>query len=318
MPVTNQMRQRILLGGALTLFVVLLLSVPLIVSVNGQPVPPPNTSPPSSNCAQTVHFYRYDVNVDNNGPAAPADPNNVGATVAELITRLGNDPALMAQVQGYIGGAAMSTQSLLDATNAFMANTQNWCDTLSLIVAGLAQCSASITEMSGPYQTWYQQATQPVPSSYSADPDRPSYTVLRFSCPNGQQYNFKLDCGFQPVGQFPPAAPPEGPPPSQPVAPPCTTNCGPPTTTPPNTTTTTSVCPPQGCKPYVPPAPHQCADPAQPCQPGQGPAIPNPPDPVKPSITVTPPSSVLPPPAPTVAPRPTHTATVPLPTSVPS
>ncbi len=317
------MRRRLLIGMSVAAVIVLLIVVPMVASVvDAAPPPPP---PPSGDCASTVDYYRYKVDVDNNGPAAPTE---VEAAKAELHVRRCADPALVAQHTSYQSGSFAGTQALLDVTNGYVNDRPSWVNAVAIMEAAEAQCSAAVVEMSGPYKTMYMQGTQPVPSSYPADPDRPSYQVLRFSCPNGSEWNYKLDCGFQPVGQFPP--PPEGtPPPAPPTGGPtptsptpvCTRNCGPtPTTTPPTTTppTTTGCTVPQGCKPYVPPTPEMCADPARPCQPGVGPTVPRPPDPVQPTPTVVPPATVLPPPATLPQPQPTVTSTIVSPPTAPA
>lgn len=322
--VDDQMRRRFLFGflGAVVLIPLLLLVGPLVIPSVGQPTPP-TTQPPPAACGQDVHFYSYDVQPEFNGPAAPTE---VEAAKAELHARRCADPALTAQHASYLSGFFAGTQALLDTTNGFMADRKSWTDTVALMEIAEKSCTASVEEMSGPYKTMYMQKTQPVPSSYPADPDRPSYQVLRFSCQDGSVWNYKLDCGFQPVGQFPPPPPPpsadvppgQSAPPRQPVTPPgrstppCT-NCVPPSIPP----TVPPTSPPSG-KPYVPPSPGQCADPAGLCQPGSGPSTPRPPDSQQPTATVVPPTSVVPPPAPTVAPRPTHTVTIVSPTSVPS
>ncbi len=319
----DQMRRRLLLGFSLAAFVALLLIVPIVARVDAQPPTPPG-GPPAGDCTSNVHYYRYDVSVDNNGPAAPTE---VDAAKAELHTRRCSDPALVAQHASYQSGSFAGTQALLDVTNGYVNDRASWANAVGIMEAAEAKCSASVETMSGEYKTMYMKGTQPVPSSYPADPDRPSYQVLRFSCPDGSQWDYKLDCGFQPVGQFPP--PPEGtPPPAPPTGGPtptpppvCTRNCGPtPTTTPPTTTppTTTGCTVPQGCKPYVPPTPAQCADPAHPCQPGVGPPTPRPPDSTQPTVTVVPPSSVLPPPAPLPQPQPTVTAPITSPPTAPA
>lgn len=309
----EQMRRRLLFGGIAAAIVALLVIIPIVGSVASPRTPP--APPPAGDCASTVDYYRYKVDVDNNGPAAPTE---VDAAKAELHARRCTDPALVAQHASYQSSYFAGTQALLDVTNGYVNDRASWANAVGIMEAAEAQCSASVVEMSGPYQTMYMQGTQPVPSSYPADPDRPSYQVLRFSCPNGSEWNYKLDCGFQPVGQFP--SPPEGTPPPQstpptggptPTTPPtCTRNCGPtPTTTPPSTTPPTT-CPPQGCKPYVPPTPEMCADPARPCQPGVGPSVPRPADPAQPTTTYTPPVTVLPPPNP-LPPGPSTTVSTP-------
>jgi len=312
----EQMRRRLLFGGIAAAIVALLVIIPIVGSVASPRTPP--TPPPAGDCASTVDYYRYKVDVDNNGPAAPTE---VDAAKAELHARRCTDPALVAQHASYQSGSFAGTQALLDVTNGYVNDRSSWVNAVAIMEAAEAQCSASVVEMSGPYKTMYMQGTQPVPSSYPADPDRPSYLVLRFSCPNGSEWNYKLDCGFQPVGQFPP--PPETPAPPASSTPSCSVNCGPPpstctyncvsTTIPPTTTPPTTppvTCPPQGCKPYVPPTPEMCADPAHPCQPGVGPSVPRPPDPTQPTVTVTPAPTVLPPPA--TLPQPQPTVSVPI------
>ncbi len=302
----DQMRRRLLLGMGIAAFVALLVVVPLVARTSDAQPPTP---PPSGDCASNVHYYRYDVQVDNNGPAAPTE---VDAAKAELHARRCSDPALVAQHASYQSGSFAGTQALLDVTNGYVNDRASWANAVGIMEAAEAQCTASVVDMSGAYKTMYMQGTQPVPSSYPADPDRPSYKVLRFSCPNGSEWNYKLDCGYQPVGQFPPppespSAPPTGGPTPTP-SPVCVVNCTPTTSTPPTTPPTTTGCTvPQGCKPYVPPTPAQCADPAKPCQPGVGPSVPRPADPVQPTTTYVPPSTVLPQPAPLPQPQPTVT-----------
>lgn len=316
---TDQMRRRFLLGFSLAAVVALLLIVPIVARVDAQPPP---GGPPAGECASTVDYYRYKVDVDNNGPAAPTE---VDAAKAELHTRRCSDPALVAQHAAYQSRAYVSTESMLDTTNNYVNDRASWAGAVGMMEAAESKCSASVVDMSGPYQTMYMRGTQPIPSSYPADPDRPSYQVLRFSCPDGSEWNYKLDCGYQPVGRFPP--PPEvpgGPPPSggPTPTPACKSNCVPTTTPPPlPSTTTTSIVTctvPQGCKPYVPPTPAQCADPARPCQPGVGPPTPRPPDSTQPTVTVTPPSTVLPPPAPLPQPQPTVSVPITSPPTAPA
>jgi hypothetical protein len=315
MDINDKMRQRILLGGALTLFVVLLLIAPMVINVEGttaQPPTPPTTAA-AAPCAETVNYFAYEVAPNFFGPASSFE--TVQTQRDELHRRRCQDPALLVSHIQYWNGVFSTPEQRQAEVESLLANRQAWRDAVTMLEVGeTTHCTASLATMSGAYNTLYMvkgaDANQ-IPAIYQTTPDRPEFAVLRFDCDTGKQFNYKLDCGFQPVDTNFPGVP--GPPETPPV-----TTTGPPVSvTRPVPNTTIPVCPPQGCKPVVAPTPAMCADPANPCQPGVGPPTPRPAASSIPQATVVSPTSQLPPPAPLPQPQPTVSVPISSPVTAP-
>lgn len=272
------------------------------------PIPANPNMPP--HCTDNVTFYAY------NSPAGshffgPEAPMRARAAYQEMLMRRCQDPVLTVAHAAYESGMWSDPAHLQTRVQDFMMNRDHWQNTISRLMAMESECNLSIESMSNEYQTLAMQtgnSRNVPPTLFQVTPNRPSFEVLRVSCPNGRVYNFKLNCGFQPVAQeFPrvPRTPPNpNPPPGSPpgtppscCAPPCD-NCNPP---PP----CDNCNPPPGC----PTGPNGCKDPNDginndpgacslgDCGPRPVSPVPPPPDPVQPQPNVEPPSNPPPPPA---------------------
>lgn len=304
---TDQIRRRLLLAVGVIGLAVLLVLTTMVVSGKDDPTTIP-TIPTAAKCAQGEPvFQRYSLPPNDNrfgegmnmsDPASDLNGDGV-VDVADLQIGLHQarcvNPALMAAHTTAASEAPVVTTAIMALTQSYIADRTAWADTVAVLEIAESKCAASIEDMSGPYQTMDMTDTHPIPEVHQVDPDVPHYAVLRFTCPDGKMWNYKINCLWQPVAQFPTAPPPQ---PTGPSAPPCTNCTPPPVTTPPVTTPpTTSGCPtgPNGCKKNVPWTPGQCSQPDQNCQPGVGPSVPRPADPVQPTPSVAPPSSMPPP-----------------------
>jgi hypothetical protein len=236
MSVLNRQRAAVV-TAALAAFLVLGLLFPGIIPFIGGPS---DATPVATSCpSDEVHFYAADVEQNFFGPAVPS--GTIDQQKQELYNRRCKDPALVvghAHVWGMEGFAQLNSDAAFTAKiRELRDNHQLWLDTIKGLEERENASTASQATMSGSYETLYMvDGAQDVPLIRKAEPDRPSFAVLRFVyTANGHTVNYKLDCGFQPVGQFPgvpPVSAPQPPPPA--TAPPGTT----PTTAPPVTTTT--------------------------------------------------------------------------------
>ncbi len=193
-----------------------------------------STTTPPAGCTSQLHFYATDVSSNFNGP--PVIQTDVPGQEAELHTRRCADPALVvehAHVNQLPGFAELNgDQQFADKVRELAWNHELWGQTIKQLEDKEATAVASDETMSGSYDTLYMlDGVTDVPLIRKAQPDRPSFAVLRFTYADGSVVNFKLDCGFQPVGQFPNVPPVETPPPPH---------------VPPPPSTTTTVCIPNG------------------------------------------------------------------------
>lgn len=244
MSVLNRQRAAVV-TAALAAFLALGLLFPGIIPFIGGPS---DATPVAVSCpSDEVHFYSADVEQNFFGPAVPS--GTIDQQKQELHNRRCKDPALVvghAHVWGMEGFAQLNSDAAFTAKiRELRDNHQLWLDTIKGLEERENASTASQATMSGSYETLYMvDGAQDVPLIRKAEPDRPSFAVLRFVyTANGHTVNYKLDCGFQPVGQFPgvpPVSAPQPPPPT--TAPPGTT----PTTAPPVTTTTTTTTAPPG------------------------------------------------------------------------
>lgn len=192
---------------------------------------------PAADASECLHFYAADVEQNFFGPAADG---NIDQLEAELHERRECDPAL---VVGHAHAWAMEGFAELKGDEAFVAKTRKlmenrdmWKKTIEDLEERENASKASLATMSGSYETLYMiDRPMDVPLIRRDEPDKPAFKVLRYEYPNGHVVNFKLDCGFQPVGQFP-NVPPVGQPPPEPGPTPTTT----PTTVPTSSTSTTT------------------------------------------------------------------------------
>lgn len=229
----------------------LLLLIGAVVASQVSNAPSASANDVDPNCATSVHFYSMDVENNFFGPASDGD---VDAQKKELHTRRCQDPALTtahAHTWNMSGFAELNGDEQFAAkTRELIADPVLWRTTVKAIEDQENGSVATIETMSGSYETLYMlDGVTDVPLIRKAEPDRPEFQVIRFSSIGGT-VNFKLDCGFQPVGQFPnippvdapppPHQPPPGPPPTIPST--TTTKPGETTTTTTPETTTTTVC----------------------------------------------------------------------------
>lgn len=301
------------------------------IAAGDDPTPPDD----SAECASAdPYYYSYDADGNRFGPPVSEE---LQAAVAELHTRRCADPALVVAHAMYHGKKYLDLPTQQAEVTRLVSDRVSWRYAVDMMtIFETNECAASIETMSDDYQTLYMLdgADRSVaPGIHKASPDVPSFRVLRYTCSDGRVFNYKLDCGFQPVDQdFPDIpeipdnpTPTTGPPPS--VTQPPTTGTpttGPPTTRPPTTTTPpTTECPtgPEGCKDGdddIVNNPPTCNLPDDLCHGGTGPTIPRPPETSQPRPTVAPPP-VTPPP--TVAPPPTQptvTSTIVTPPTAPA
>ena len=315
----NENKKRALVGAAASTVVLLLFGFVLIA--NPITAVPPSTTVvvnAGANCADSVHFFTYDVTQNFFGPAsASAD---VETQKSELHNRRCSDPALAVAHQEYQAGAYSSPQERLAKTQTLIDDKEAWRLTVMSLETRESSCSASLQTMSGNYQTlWMRKgaSSSDIPGIYQASPEKPSYDVLRFDCA-GSQLNYKLDCGFQPVATSFVGVPTlDQPAPSTPSKP--RPNSPPATTIPKAPPTTTGGCPPG----------YNCKDPSRgignnpaacalgDCGPRPVNPTPPPADAVVPTATVAPPPVTLPPPAPLPEPRPVQTTPVTVPQTAP-
>lgn len=326
-------KQRAVVAACMVLFALLLFGVVWKATAAGGPPPDPGAQPTTTTtagfvCASEVHYFAYDTDGNRFGPASAFE--TVQTQRDEMHRRRCQDPALLCAHIAYWNGVGLDPQSLASCVQNFLNNRTAWTDALALLELGESTCKASIDTMDDSYNTLYMVKSTDVnvaPGIFQTSPDRPSFSVLRFDCDTAnaagsKQFNYKLDCGFQPVDKNFPGVP--GPPAP---APPCT-NCAPPPTVPPCKNCTPTTVPPTtppttGCPPG-----YNCKDPSKginndpaacnlgDCGPRPVNPTPPPPDPVQPEATVKPPASVPPPPV-TVVTQPTVTVTVVTPSTAP-
>lgn len=226
----QQMTSVIALAGGV-LLLVLLYAVPVVRRVID---PPPAGA--STTCGQQLHFYAEDVKNNFNGPAV--DPQ-VDKAALELHARRCADPALVVEhgIVNQLPGFAelKGDEQITSKTRELRDNPDAWRDTVKQLEDKEKTAIAVSTEiMSGHYDTFYMiDGVTDVPLIRKDDPDREAFEVLRFTYADGSEVNYKLDCGFQPVGLFPNVPPVDQPPPPN----------QPPPTTPPRVTTTTTTQP---------------------------------------------------------------------------
>lgn len=315
-------KQRVIVGVACATFALLLFGFVIVAKPTlGQPTTSTSTSVAAS-CVTPFHFYAYDDGTPEGSFGPPVESAEVNVVRAEAHTRRANDVLLLATNIANWNGEAMTPDSLRAQAQAFIENPKGWCDALTLLELGESTCTASIATMGGHYKTLGMQrgaSADVTPWVYKADPDRPSFQVLRFDCAGGKQINLKLDCGFQPVAQEFPGlpGPPTGPPPTSPpvTRPPANSTVPPHVTFPPSVTT-------------VPPTTHGGKNPDDginhnpgacglgDCGPRPVNPTPPPPESVVPTATVAPPP-VTPPPTVTVVQQPTVTSTIVSPPTAP-
>ncbi|MBA3678826.1 hypothetical protein H0W80_01350 [Candidatus Saccharibacteria bacterium] len=323
------MKQRVIVGVACATFALLLFGFVIVAKPTlGQSPTSTSTTLSGFVCAQEVHFFAYDVEPNFFGPAS--DFESVQTQRDELHRRRCLDPAKFVADREYANGAFSSTEQRQAQVQSFLNDREAWRDAIALLELAESKCTASLETMSGSYKTLYMvkgaDASQ-APAIYQASPERPEFRVLRFTCPDGnggtKQFNYKLNCGFQPVAQEFPGVP------TQPVPAPPTTG-GPPPTGGHTPTTTPITRPPVNSTvpPTTPPTTHGGKDPNDginhnPGACGQGdcgprPVAPTPPPPdsVVPTATVAPPP-VTPRPTVTVVQQPTVTSTIVSPSTAP-
>ncbi len=316
----NTTKQKVVVAACCSVFALLLFGFVIIAKPTDGGTTPTTTAAPS--CVTPFHFYTYDSGTPEGSFGPPVESTDVTAVRGEAHTRRANDALLLATNIANWNGEQMTPDSLRAQAQAFIENPQSWCDALTLLEVGENTCSASIAQMGGHYKTLGMQrgaSADVIPWVYKADPDRPSFAVLRFDCAGGKQINLKLDCGFQPVAQDFPGLPgkPTGPPPTSPpvTRPPTNSTVPTPTTrvTVPPTSPPTTGCPtgPNGCKDPndgINHDPGACS--LGDCGPRPVDPTPPPADPVQPTATVAPPATTQPPPAPLPQPQPTVTTPV--------
>lgn len=229
-------RQRLMsLGGGATGILLLLLLVLGVTTRQTTTAQPPTPPTPPEGCATQVHFFSTDMENNFFGPAAEG---GVEELKGELRNRRCVDPALTvahAHVEGLPGFAELNgDDQFAGKIRELIANPELWRATVGQVEEKETGATATVETMSGSYETLYMlDGVTDVPLIRKDQPDRPDFAVLRFAYPDGATVNYKLDCGFQPVGQFPGVPhvsvplPGGQPPPGPPLVPPGTT---PPTT----------------------------------------------------------------------------------------
>lgn len=329
------------LAGALIILLGVTGHLPTLSSA-GADDPGPRTP---ENCTHNVEFKAY---------GAPSGSHFFGASVEgigadnqyrQMLDDRCVDPVMTAAHMAYEtrmwGNGDADFNALV---YKYINDPSAWLHDINQMIAWESDCDKSNPTMSGNYQTLAQNVgsnDSVVPTLFQTSPSRPSFEVLRLSCPNfygsgqGRVLNFKTNCRFQPVAvRFPGIShvpimptirytPPSGhtpgtnPPGTTPTTG-CTHNCTTTSTTP--TTTPTTGCPtgPDGCKdPTVginnDPGACSLGD----CGPRPVNPEPPPPDPVQPTATVAPPRNPPPPPSDPGPTQPPVTSTVPSPVTVP-
>lgn len=162
--------------------------------------PPPGVTVPASSvaagCATHAHYYVLANHFF--GPAVTQ--SSVVDQLAELHNRRCTDPALVVAQSKYEGIGDYPTlngDSLTIRADQLAANPAAWANAIEVLEANEAGKTASDVTMSGTYQTMYMVA-QPTgaPLIRAASLNRTPFMVLRIG-----SWNFKLNCGFQPVAQ---------------------------------------------------------------------------------------------------------------------
>lgn len=293
-------------------------------------------------CASEIYYQSYDAPTGSNFFGTSLEGQGADSQYEQMLARRCKDPVLTVAHLAYETGMWGDPYQLQLKVQDFINNPAHWRDAVDWLMRNEATCSRDNPTMSNRYQTLAMKngsSRNIPPTLFQVTPQRPQFEVLRLTCDNGRVYNFKTNCGLQPVAQeFPNVPrtpvnpnPPPGTPPGTPPSP-CTHNCGGTTTTTTcvncttttttcvNCTTTTTVCPtgPDGCKDpgdgiNNQPGPCSIGD----C--GPRPVDPEPPapDPVQPTATVAPPPSQPPPPSDPGPTQPTVTSTIPSPATIP-
>lgn len=167
-------------------------------------------------CPGEVHYFAEDAPPGSNffGPATEGEA--VKKLLEELHDRRCLDPALVvgdaidAQLPGF--DRLNGDEAIAAKIREVRDDRELWRDTIATLEDQEEEADVEVTSMSGSYQTLYMVVGETdVPLIRQAAPDRPSYDVLRFSLPDGDVRNYKLDCGFQPVDQEFPGVPPLAP-----------------------------------------------------------------------------------------------------------
>jgi len=200
------------LGGGILTLLLLFLLVGAGKVVVGDPPPAggdPTTTVPVA-CPGPVHYFRKDLpsEVNHFGPAV--GDGNIDLVLEQLHYRRCVDPALTVAHRQYQSRNYTSPEERLFQTEGLANNPEAWAlNVLALEEREASAVKVEILDMTERYQTLYMVDT-PVPTIYQDVVDRPSYRVLRFTYADGSVDNYKLDCGFQPVEPIFPGVP--GPP----------------------------------------------------------------------------------------------------------
>jgi hypothetical protein len=150
----------------------------------------------NAKCAQTPHYL-----VQSNhffGPAVTQP--SVTAQEVVLHNRLCEDPALVVALSKYVeisGYSSLNGNALTIRADQLAADPLAWAHAVTALETKEAGKPVSDVTMSGSYQTLYM-VRQPkgAPLIRAAVVDRTRYIVLRIG-----KWDFKLNCGFQPVAK---------------------------------------------------------------------------------------------------------------------
>lgn len=260
------------------------------------------------NCAGDIHYHSYDAPSGSQFFGPTTEGIGVDNQYDEMLRRRCTDPVMTVAHLAYETGQWGTPDQLQTKVNTFIAQPEQWNQALNWLIDNEADCSRGSATMSNSYQTLAMQngSSRSVPPTlFQVTPSRPSFEVLRLDCGNNRVYDYKTNCGIQPVAQeFPnvPTAPP--------VPPTVTPPTGPPSTSP-TTTPSGGKDPSQG----INNDPGACS--LGDCGPRPVNPTPPPADPVRPTATVAPPRNPPPPPSDPGPTQPPVTSTIPSPITAP-
>jgi hypothetical protein len=186
------------MGGILILT---LMTAGVIFPSNGSAGATDSTQLASSvTCNTPLNYYANQAPAGSNffGPAVTQ--TSVIGQLEELQARREADPALVTAHSKYEGIGdypSLNGEQLTIRADQLAADPTAWCAAIKALELNEMGKPVLDATMSGSYQT-LDMAPQPsgAPLIGEASPDRPSFEVLRIG-----SWNFKLDCGFQPVSQ---------------------------------------------------------------------------------------------------------------------
>lgn len=162
-----------------------------------------------------VHFYAYDTQNVNFGPAAPE--HSADAAYEEMQARLQRDPALVVATAEALQLIPKSdVNGRFQLTHELMKNRGRWNQLVDQIHRKVDEAKQQgqfgLETVSGPYQTMYMtDEPSGTPKIFDDNVDKPTFMTLKVD-----KVRFKLNCGFQPVWM--PQAQPK-PQPAQPAVP---------------------------------------------------------------------------------------------------